>query len=133
MSQYYNPRRVKYLFDPQSSEPFRLSRSKIDLFLNCPRCFYLDRKLGVGRPPGFPFNLNSAVDKLLKTEFDIHRAQGKTHPLMEQYGIKAVPLDHAKMNEWRENFVGVQYLHRATNLIIFGAVCNCVFGLFWGF
>ena len=41
--------------------------------MNCPRCFYLDRRLKVGQPPGFPFNLNSAVDSLLKNEFDFYR------------------------------------------------------------
>ena len=61
MSQYYNSQRTKGLYTPNASEPFKLSRSKIDLFLSCPRCFYFDRKLGVGRPPGFPFALNSAV------------------------------------------------------------------------
>lgn len=71
MSQYYNPIRTRNLYDKNSKTLFRLSRSKIDLFLECPRCFYLDRKLGVARPPGFPFSLNSAVDKLLKKEFDI--------------------------------------------------------------
>ena len=76
MSQYYNPRRTRNLYDPAAKEPFRVSRSRIDLFLNCPRCFYIDRRLGVDRPPGFPFSLNSAVDTLLKREFDTHRAQG---------------------------------------------------------
>jgi hypothetical protein len=52
------------LFDPRSDKPFALSRSKVELFIDCPRCFYLDRRLGIGRPPGFPFNLNSAVDAL---------------------------------------------------------------------
>jgi hypothetical protein len=58
------------LFDPGSDKPFPLSRSKVELYLNCPRCFYLDRRLGIGRPSGPPFNLNSAVDALLKREFD---------------------------------------------------------------
>ena len=66
MSEYYKPKRTKNLYDPDSPEPFKVSRTKIELFINCPRCFYLDRRRGVGRPPGFPFNLNSAVDKLLK-------------------------------------------------------------------
>ena len=57
------------IFTPASKDPFKLSRSKIDLFFECPKCFYLDRRLGVGRPPGFPFSLNSAVDGLLKKEF----------------------------------------------------------------
>ena len=74
MPKYYNPKRTKNIYDPASKNPFKLSRSKIDLFLECPRCFYLHRRLGVGRPPGYPFTLNVAVDALLKKEFDIHRA-----------------------------------------------------------
>ncbi len=122
MSQYYNSKRARNIFGPKSKEPFKLSRSKLDLFLNCPRCFYLDRRLGVGRPPGYPFNLNSAVDALLKKEFDIHRANKTAHPLMKTYGIDAVPFEHEKINEWRENFKGVQAHHKKTSLIIFGAV-----------
>lgn len=122
MSQYYQARRTKNIYDPKSREPFKLSRSKIDSFINCPRCFYLDRRLGVGQPPGFPFNLNSAVDFLLKKEFDFHRAKGTAHPLMEKYKIDAVPFDHPKMDEWRENFKGVQFHHKPTNFIVTGAV-----------
>jgi hypothetical protein len=123
MSQYYNPKRTRNIFDSGSKESFKLSRSKIDLFLNCPRCFYIDRRLGVGRPPGFPFNLNSAVDALLKKEFDIHRANKTAHPLMEKYGIDAVPFEHEKMEEWRDSLRrGIQYLHEKTNLLITGGV-----------
>ena len=57
--------RIRNLYDPESVSPYRLSRTKLENFLNCPRCFYLDRRLGVGQPPGFPFNINSAVDELL--------------------------------------------------------------------
>lgn len=123
MSQYYNPRRTKNIFDPDSKKPFRLSRSKLDLFLNCPRCFYLDRRLGIARPPGYPFSLNSAVDALLKKEFDIHRAKNTMHPLMKKYGIDAVPFAHKKMGEWRDSLrAGIQYLHEPTNMIITGGV-----------
>jgi hypothetical protein len=122
MSQYYNSQRTRNLFNPHSKTPFRLSRSKLELFINCPRCFYLDRRFGIGQPPGFPFNLNSAVDFLLKKEFDIHRAKETTHPLMKAYKIDAVPFQHEKMNEWRDNFKGVQYHHQPTNFIITGAV-----------
>lgn len=123
MSQYYKPHRIRNRFDPSSKEPFKLSRSKIDLFLNCPKCFYLDRRLGVAQPPGYPFNLNSAVDKLLKKEFDVHRLAGKAHPLMEQFGIDAIPFAHAKMDEWRDSLhKGVTYLHEPTNLLVTGGV-----------
>ena len=120
MSGYYNPHK-SYVYDPD--KPFRLSRSKIDLFVNCPRCFYLDRKLGVSQPPGYPFSLNSAVDKLLKKEFDIHRAKGTTHPLMTSYGIKAVPLAHPMMDEWRDSLRGgITYRVPKTLVTITGGV-----------
>ncbi|MDO8516396.1 MAG: PD-(D/E)XK nuclease family protein [bacterium] len=123
MSDYYTSRRVRNLFKADSSEPFRLSRSKIDLYLNCQRCFYFDRRLGVGRPPGFPFSLNSAVDKLLKKEFDMHRAKQTSHPLMKAYGVLAVPFQHEKMEEWRDSLRrGITYHDKDTNLVITGGV-----------
>lgn len=123
MSQYYNPNRKSNLYDKDSTQTFRLSRSKIDLFINCPRCFYLDRKLGVAQPPGYPFSLNSAVDKLLKKEFDIHRAKGTRHPLMEQYGIDAIPLSHEKIDEWRDSLRGgITFKVGGSNVVITGGV-----------
>lgn len=123
MSQYYNPNRTRNIYDPNSSELFRLSRGKIDNFITCPRCFYLDRRLGVAQPPGYPFSLNSAVDKLLKKEFDIHRAKGTKHPLMEKYGINAVPLAHEKIDEWRDSLRGgITVRVDSTNVVITGGV-----------
>ncbi len=120
MSVYYKPDRK-----PQwnyGGERFRLSRSKIGLFLECPRCFYIDNKLGTARPPGYPFNLNSAVDALLKKEFDIHRAAKSKHPLMEQYGVDATPFSHADLPVWRENFKGIEHVHAKTGFTVSGAV-----------
>lgn len=122
MSKFYNPVRRRNLYDPAADRPFRISRSKIDLFVECPRCFYVDRRLGTGRPPGFPFNLNSAVDALLKTEFDVHRAAGTAHPLQQAYGLDAIPAAHAEIDAWRENFKGVTFHHEPTNLVITGAI-----------
>lgn len=121
MSQYYKPNR-----NPNwnyGGEGWKLSRSKIDLFLNCPRCFYIDNKLGVARPPGFPFTLNSAVDKLLKKEFDGHRVKKTAHPLMKKYGIDAVPFSHPKMEEWRDSLrAGVSFFHTPTGMLVRGGV-----------
>lgn len=110
------------LFNPHSSDPFLLSRSKIDLYFNCPRCFYLDRRLGIPRPAGFPFSLNYAVDTLLKKEFDFHRAKGEAHPLMTKYGVDAVPFKTDKINIWRDNFRGIRYFYKPANFIVYGAI-----------
>jgi CRISPR/Cas system-associated exonuclease Cas4 (RecB family) len=110
------------LFDPKADKPFKVSRSGIELYLECPRCFYLNHRHGIRRPSGPPFNINSLVDRLLKKEFDIHRVNKTAHPLMRQYGIDAVPFQHPEIDRWRENFKGVQVHHAPTNLIISGAV-----------
>ena len=115
-------KRVKNLFDPSSTEPFKLSRSKIENFVQCPRCFYLDRRLGVGRPSMPGFTLNSAVDTLLKKEFDIHRDGKTSHPLMKAYGVDAVPYTHKDINTWRENFKGIECKHSSTGFTVSGAV-----------
>lgn len=101
---------------------WRLSRSKIDLFVECPRCFYIDNKLGTSRPRGPSFTLNIAVDELFKKEFDIHRKAGTAHPLMEQNNVMAIPFAHKNMDMWRDNFVGVDHVHAGTGLTVSGAV-----------
>lgn len=123
MSDFYkSSKHPDWLFNPNQKNNFKLSRSKLDLFMQCPRCFYLDNRLGVARPPMFPYTLNSAIDTLLKKEFDIHRAKGEAHPMMKHYKIDAIPFEHEMMDEWRENFKGIRYLHPETGLIISGAI-----------
>ena len=100
----------------------KISRSKIDLFLECPRCFYLDKMLGIPRPSGPGFSLNSAVDVLLKNEFDALRKDSKSHELMKKYNIDAIPYTHPDLDTWRTNFTGAQYLHKETGLLITGAI-----------
>jgi hypothetical protein len=121
MSGFYKPNRGQtYNY---GGLKWTLSRSKIDLFLNCQRCFYIDNKLGTARPPGFPFNLNSAVDALLKKELDTHRANGTRHPLAEAYKLDAKPLAHEKMDEWRNALSqGVKYVHPETGITVRGGV-----------
>lgn len=120
MSEYYKANRGEAW--NYGGKNWKLSRSKIDLFLECPRCFYLDNKLGVKRVPGFPFNLNSAVDFLLKQEFDAYRVKSEQHPLQKEYGLDARPMSHDELDEWRRNFGGVRYLHQPTGFLVTGAI-----------
>ncbi len=112
----------KKLFDPQSDKPFELSRTAIELFCSCPRCFYLNKKCGVPLPQSAPYTLNSAVDHLLKVEFDSYAEKEIAHPLMTLHNINALPFTHEKLNEWRNNFKGIQFLHEPTNFLVFGAI-----------
>ena len=110
----------KYI--PEKNDLYKSSRSKVDNFLNCQRCFYLDRRMGIGHPQGFPFNLNSAVDNLLKNEFDYYRNIKKPHPYIERLGLNAVPFEHENLDNWRNNFSGVVYQHERHKLHLFGAI-----------
>lgn len=103
-------------------KPFKVSRSKIELFMQCPRCFWLDVRLKITRPNTPPFNINKAIDELFKKEFDKYRSKQKPHPIMTDNQIKAIPYHHQDLNTWRTNFTGITTVHKPTNLWVFGAV-----------
>jgi hypothetical protein len=107
---------------PGQTDPFKVSRSKIELFTQCPRCFWLDARLKITRPSSPPFNINKAIDELFKKEFDVHRAAGTQHPLQIKFKVPAKPFAHKDLDTWRYNFTGVATLHQPTNLHVFGAV-----------
>jgi len=100
----------------------KLSRSKLELFLDCPRCFWLDMKKGLKRPSPAPYTINSAIDGLLKQEFDVHREEGTAHYIIKKYNIEAIPYKCDKIDAWRHNFTGVQFYHKPTDFLVFGAV-----------
>ena len=100
----------------------KLSRSKLELFLDCPRCFWLEVNKGVKRPPSFPYTINSAIDSLLKKEFDLHRQEGTPHYLIKKYNINAIPYKCKEIDTWRYNFTGIQFHHQPTDFLVFGAI-----------
>ena len=110
-------------------DAYQISRSKIDFFKQCQRCFYLDRKFAIRRPGMIPFNLNIAVDNLLKNEFDTYREKAESHPYIKQLGLNAIPFKHENMERWRANFTGVSFVHEPTNFHLFGAVDDVWFDL----
>lgn len=110
------------IYNKKATAPFRVSRSKIELFKQCQRCFWLEMVKGIKRPDSPPFNINKAIDELFKKEFDVHREAKTPHPIMLEYKVEAVPFAHADMDQWRHNFTGVQFEHKESNLLVFGAV-----------
>jgi CRISPR/Cas system-associated exonuclease Cas4 (RecB family) len=103
-------------------DAYKISRSKIELYMQCPRCFWLEARYKIKRPSSPPFQINKAIDELFKKEFDEHRAAGTQHPIMKNGKINAVPFKHEKIDTWRHNFSGIVHLHEPTNLHLFGAV-----------
>ena len=104
----------------------KISRSGLKLFLDCPRCFWLDVHHKVKRPPGYPFTLSIAVDYLVKKEFDTYREKGQLPPVLALSGVEG--LKNAKLyngeelSEWRNNFKGISYFDESINASLYGAV-----------
>ncbi|MEK7603827.1 MAG: PD-(D/E)XK nuclease family protein [Patescibacteria group bacterium] len=101
----------------------KISRSGLKLFLECPKCFWLDIRHKVKRPPGYPYTLSIAVDYLVKKEFDTYREKGTLPPVLVNAGITDAKLYNGdNFSEWRNNFKGISYFDEGLNAYLYGAV-----------
>jgi len=103
----------------------QLSWSKINLFLQCPCCFYKEQVLGIKRPGINPemFSLHNVIDDLWKREFDLYREKNEPHPLMLQNRIDAIPLNNKIMAAWRDHRTGgIKYTDQERGLILSGVI-----------
>lgn len=106
-----------------NNKHIQLSPSSLNLYLECPLCFWLAKCKGIRRPPPYPYALNTAVDILLKQEFDSYRAKKEPHPLIVESNIQAKLFsDQNKLNQWRNNFEGIRYYDPKIGATLFGAV-----------
>jgi CRISPR/Cas system-associated exonuclease Cas4 (RecB family) len=106
-----------------NNKKIQLSASSLNLFLECPLCFWLEKRMGIRRPQPYPYALNAAVDKLLKEEFDAYRKKGLPHPLLIENKIPAKLFpNQALLNQWRSNAAGIRYFDDDLDAVLFGAV-----------
>ncbi len=106
-----------------NNKPIQLSPNSLNLFLECPHCFWLEKKMGIKRPPPYPYALNMAVDILLKEEFDEYRKKNEPHPLLVAHNIPAKLFSNQDLlNQWRSNFSGIRFYDSELDATIFGAV-----------
>jgi len=85
----------------------------------------MDTKMGLSRPSTPPYTLNSAVDSLLKNEFDLLREKGQKHELVEKYALECIPFKHKDLPQWRgevKAYEGALVHDEKSNLIINGLV-----------
>tara|TARA_X000000950_G_scaffold282273_1_gene380779 strand:- start:3398 stop:4219 length:822 start_codon:yes stop_codon:yes gene_type:complete len=111
-------------YKPEMSEPYELGRSRLEAFIKCPGCFWLDRAKGVKFPDMPGWTLNTATDTLLKKDFDKYRILKKPHPLMIKNGLKdLVPYDHEDFHKWTQALtLGFRTYHEKTNIILGGGL-----------
>ena len=94
------------IYQKGTNEVFKISRSKFSNFLDCSRCFYLERVKGLKDPSMPGWALNTAVDELLKKEFDHYRNIQKPHPFIVKNKLNFIPFQHEKINYWRDALRG---------------------------
>lgn len=108
---------------PTKTAPVTLSRWQLELFSKCSRCFWLLKRHHIKQPEGYPLALNTAMDGLLKAEFDLYRAKGEPHPILVEHHINAKLFSDIKRLEvWRNNFQGLRWTDPATGHTLFGAI-----------
>ena len=97
-------KRHRSTFDPNNPEPYELSRSRVENFVRCPACFYLQQVKGVPFPSIPGFNINEATDVLLKRDFDKYRGGPDTHPFLKKNGMEyLVPFEHKDFEKWTQS------------------------------
>ena len=99
----------------------KMSRSAVEQFLNCKRCFVLMYKYKL-RLRQLPFTLNSAVDNLCKNEFDYYRKKKIPHPLFKENNIDAVPFLHKDLDKWRNFRQGISFSDVEKGYHFYGAI-----------
>jgi len=111
------------IYQKGTNEVFKISRSKFSNFLDCERCFYLERVKGLKDPSMPGWALNSAVDELLKKEFDHYRKLQKPHPFIIKNNLNLIPFQHENIDYWRDALRGgIAFTDADTNLEIHGGV-----------
>lgn len=108
----------KKLYSPNQNEIFQISRSNIQSFLECPRCFYLQTIKGIKHPSGLPLPINMAIDSILKKEFDYYREKNTPHPEVQKFLHTPIrPYQGDEFVGWRK---GAKFVHEQTNFEILG-------------
>lgn len=91
-------------YDPSNSQPYELSRSRIENFIQCPACFFLRQVKKITFPSIPGFNINEATDILLKRDFDQLRGTSNSHPLLIKLGMgHLIPYQHEDFEKWTQS------------------------------
>ena len=104
----------------------RLSPSTLNLFLECPRCFWLHIKENIHRPRGIFPSLPGGMDGVIKVYFDKYREKSELPPEIQGKVEGKLFHDHALLNKWRNWRTGLEYTDTGLGVTLFGALDDCL-------
>ncbi|MAI85304.1 MAG: hypothetical protein CMM91_10315 [Rickettsiales bacterium] len=97
---------------------FEIKKSKLELFKECKKCFYLHLVKGIKRPYGPPLAINNILGKLIKEEINSYREKEICHPLMKDIDCNIIPAKHKFLKDWQNSFSGLYFKHNETKLMV---------------
>lgn len=110
-----------------SNDIIYLSPTKLNLFQECPLCFWLSVIKKIPRPETPTSTLPRGMDDLIKKYFDRYRKLGKLPPEIEgKVQGKLLP-DQKLLNEWRKISKNSQphFFDKNLNACLFGGLDEC--------
>lgn len=100
-----------------------LSPSGLNLFLECPKCFWLQEVRKIHRPRGpFP-SLPGGMDMAIKSYFDKFRGEGTLPPFIKFPGRL---VEENLIKEWRNNRKGIRWFDSESEATLMGALDDCL-------
>ena len=102
----------------------KLSPSTLHLFLECPRCFWLEKAKDIKRPRGIFPSLPSGMDRVIKIYFDGFRSARTLPTEFAHDDLKGVVLfdDQDRLDKWRSWRTGLVYQDEMSGASLSGAL-----------
>lgn len=108
-------------------EKIRLSPSSLSIFLNCPRCFWLDKNKRIKRPRGIFPSLPGGMDLVIKKYFDTYRVKNDLPPEIKGKISGQLFSDIAILEKWRNwRASNLYYEDKESNAVLIGALDDCL-------
>ncbi|MCX6357919.1 MAG: PD-(D/E)XK nuclease family protein [Candidatus Aureabacteria bacterium] len=105
----------------------KLSPSALNLFLECPLCFWLEKNEGIKRPRGIFPSLPGGMDLAIKKYFDRYRASDQLPPEVRGNVRGKLFPDIRILERWRSwRSTDLCYTDKAVNASLSGALDDCL-------
>jgi hypothetical protein len=103
-----------------------LSNSRLGLFTECPRCFWLDLNAGIKRPDTIFPSLPGGLDAQFKRYFDQFRARADLPPEVRGKLPGKLLSDVETIDRWRDWRRGIRYTPLWAEVELMGALDECL-------
>jgi len=104
-----------------------LSPSTLNLYLACPRCFWLEKNKGARRPRGIFPSLPGGMDLVIKAYFDRYRLKGELPKEIKGEVKGKLFSDLTTLEKWRNwKLTNLRYEDKLYNVVLTGALDDCI-------